>query len=258
MGAKSSKVHGVTSVVRVAAQVKAAARERERTGLSDEHADFLAINSAFTEPEIRRLFTVFHEVDLDGSGSVDYAEMLTMRHLAFNPMAERVVAAAFARSKRRIGQRNVQQQMLAGAPPAVQPYDLFSATALEAGGEPSSTGDALSFDDFVEVLSPFAPGASLEDKLSLAFAVYDFDGDSRIGLDDLEKTLASLLPESTADGDDDVIRQVAQLVLSEADRECVPTLETLKSATYHDPNAPALPFSYSHSPHHTCTAAMAS
>ena len=50
------------------------------------------------------------------------------------------------------------------------------------------------FRDFVMVLSAFAPKASYMVKLRYAFNVYDFDGDGKLGRDDLMQLLGSQVP----------------------------------------------------------------
>merc|ERR1719424_2197902 len=57
------------------------------------------------------------------------------------------------------------------------------------------SSDNLSFKDFALALSVFAPDAPYEQKLKLAFDMFDFDGDKAIGRSDLEALLRALLPE---------------------------------------------------------------
>ena len=70
--------------------------------------------------------------------------------------------------------------------------------------------------DFVRALAPFAPKASGETKLRLAFDVYDFDGDGKLGVSDLTQLLQALLPE---DAEADLIEHVVAMTISEADQD---------------------------------------
>ena len=84
------------------------------------------------------------------------------------------------------------------------------------GGGDGSGGTDLSFRDFVNVLSPFAPGASGEEKVRLAFAVYDFDEDGVLGESDLTELMRTLLPEET---EPELIEHVVRETLYEADMD---------------------------------------
>ena len=113
--------------------------------------------------------------------------MMTIPQLEFNPLGKRVVTRAMTK-------RN---------------------------------SDSLSFKDFALALSVFAPDAPYEQKLKLAFDMFDFDGDKAIGRSDLEKLLRHLLPEGVDDllfspekGEDNSVKLVpgiAERVLEEAD-----------------------------------------
>ena len=52
--------------------------------------------------------------------------------------------------------------------------------------------------------------------LRLAFEVYDFDADGRLGLADLTMLLKTLLPE---DAEEDLIHYAATMTISEADAD---------------------------------------
>jgi len=190
--------------------------------LREEDADYLAVNSAFTGNEIAALWKLFHEVDADQSGKISERELLAMPQLAFNPLSERVVRTAFDKRRKRREELSKQQAALARGPgvdsmPAMQggiTNDLKSGTARS--GAASTSMPDLTFEDFVYVLSPFAVGASADDKLRLAFAVYDFDGDGKLGDSDLQQLLRHLLP---VDMEAQLIEQVVDMAMLEADKD---------------------------------------
>ena len=68
----------------------------------------------------------------------------------------------------------------------------------------------------MNVLSPFAPGAAADEKLRLAFTVYDFDKDGKLGREDLHQLLTLLLPDGT---DGDILDKVIQFTIEEADKD---------------------------------------
>lgn len=55
--------------------------------------------------------------------------------------------------------------------------------------------NSITFSEFISCLSTMSSKATQEEKLKLAFAIYDFDGDDRISVDDLTSALASTLRE---------------------------------------------------------------
>ena len=81
--------------------------------------------------------------------------MICIPQLEFNPLGKRVVAHSMAK-------RSTEQ---------------------------------LTFKDFALALAVFAPDARYEDKLRLAFDMFDFDGDKLLTRQDLEQLLRALLPE---------------------------------------------------------------
>merc|ERR1712226_88150 len=63
----------------------------------------------------------------------------------------------------------------------------------------ASGGDKeLGFDEYLDLVSTFAPGADLEMKLQASFEIYDFDRDGRLGRDDLQRVVTSILGESSS------------------------------------------------------------
>lgn len=147
------------------------------------------------------------QVDVDGSGHVSAEEMMQLPQLQFNPLAERVVAASFADRKKQ-GEADRERLAVFGSS-----ADLVATMGRGAG---TSKEDELHFRDFVMVLSPFAPGASAEKKLRLAFAVYDLDGDGMLGHDDLTQLLRKLLPDGT---EEELLDYVVKEALEEADQD---------------------------------------
>lgn len=197
---------------------RAATWSTERSGLDEDEADYLTVNSPFTLAEIRSLWRLFQQVDIDGSGRISQSELCKMPHLAFNPLSQRVVDFAFRRRMQR--QLEMQKQKA-----ALGSMANGLTIGIADGGEAAGDGEAadggamsseLSFSDFVHVLSPFAAGASADDKIRLAFAVFDFDGDGKLGEADLQHMLRVLLPEGTEDG---LINQVVEMTLQEADKD---------------------------------------
>ena len=53
----------------------------------------------------------------------------------------------------------------------------------------------ISFSEYLSCLSVISSKASQAEKLKLSFQIYDFDGDNRIGVDDLTSALAATLRE---------------------------------------------------------------
>ena len=180
------------------------------TTLNEEDADYLAVNSAFDNAEIRALWKLFHEVDKDDSGHISQEELMGLPQLAFNPLAQRVVKYAF--DKREMLQADIKKQQQ-----AFGDLGVAAAPAGSSSSRPNTAASAdLSFKDFVAVLSPFAANATLDDKLRLAFAVYDFDGDGKLGEEDLMELLRQLLPEGT---ETELLESVVEQAMLEADKD---------------------------------------
>ena len=69
------------------------------------------------------------------------------------------------------------------------------------------------------MLSVFAPAASDQEKLKLAFKVFDFDGDRFLGRSDLEQLITALLPPATTDEDKKLHTHILDEVFREADQD---------------------------------------
>ena len=146
--------------------------------LDDEVADAakVASLSLFTDREIKHLWKLFNQIDADGTGSISHDEMLQLPQLKYNPLGKRVIVATF----------------------------------------PKEAKETLSFNDFVAVLSVFAPATSDDAKLRLAFRVFDFDDDKFLGRGDLEQLLQALLPVDT---EEKLRTHILDEVLKEADQD---------------------------------------
>jgi len=152
--------------------------------LDDEVADAakVASLSLFSDREIKHLWKLFNQIDADATGSISSDEMLQLPQLKYNPLGKRVIVATFQTKEHK-------------------------------------SADTLSFNDFVEVLSVFAPAASDQEKLKLAFKVFDFDGDRFLGRSDLEQLITALLPPATTDEDKKLHTHILDEVFREADQD---------------------------------------
>ena len=176
-------------------------------GLAEEEVDSLAVATSFTRSEVRQLWRSFHKLDVDGSGHLSQAELMTLPQLAFNPLGERVVEASFERRSEQRAKADRCASVLGSA------KDLLSTGT---GGAAAAASQDLDFADFVHALAPFAPGALGDTKLRLAFRAYDFDGDSFLSRTDLTMLMKRLLPE---DAEEDLIKHVVDRTLEEADMD---------------------------------------
>ncbi|ESO88192.1 hypothetical protein LOTGIDRAFT_206941 [Lottia gigantea] len=73
---------------------------------------------------------------------------------------------------------------------------------------------SLSFDDFLDMFSVFCEAAPRDIKTAYSFRIYDFDGDSYLNKEDLEKTLKNLTRDELTT---DEVNFVVDKVLEEAD-----------------------------------------
>ncbi|XP_022901291.1 calcium and integrin-binding family member 2-like [Onthophagus taurus] len=73
---------------------------------------------------------------------------------------------------------------------------------------------ALSFEDFLDLLSVFSEQAPRDIKVYYTFRIYDFDGDNHIGPEDLEQAL-HLLTRNELSSED--IQQIVEKVVEEGD-----------------------------------------
>lgn len=183
-------------------------------GLTEEMADHLALYTAFDEYEIRQLWRLFYNADTDSSGSISESELLAMSHLSFNPLSERVVKYAFESRQQRREELERQRAVLGSMGKGLA-IGACSSAEMESGDDAAATTE-LSFSDFVHVLSPLAPSASLEEKVRLAFAVFDFDGDGKLSESDLRHMIRHTLGEAI---DDDLLEEVVEKTFIEADKD---------------------------------------
>ena len=179
----------------------------EKGGIDEEVVDELSVKFNFTHKEVRKLYQIFHAVDEDGSGHISREELLSLPQIQYNPLGQRVVAAAFEK-------REQQQKNLASNASRVFGSDKDLIAAMTRSSAAGGDSDELTFEDFVRVLSPFAPASKAEEKLKLAFRCYDFDGDGKLGRDDLTQLLKTLMPEEV---EADLVEFAVDKVLEEAD-----------------------------------------
>ena len=162
--------------------------------------------SLFSDREIKHLWKLFNQIDADATGSISSDEMLQLPQLKYNPLGKRVIVATFQTKEHK-------------------------------------SADTLSFNDFVEVLSVFAPAASDQEKLKLAFKVFDFDGDRFLGRSDLEQLITALLRPATTDEDKKLHTHILDEVFREADQDQDEKLsydEFLKAVAHSDIRSDAL------------------
>ncbi len=111
---------------------------------------------AVTPTEIRRLWALFYNLDVDGVGSISRTELMELPQLKYNPLAGRM---------------------------------------LKISSIKTAPGKRYTFRDFVVLLAVFAPEATYVAKLRFAFKTYDFDNDGKLGRDDLSQLIALLVPD---------------------------------------------------------------
>jgi len=100
------------------------------------------------------LYNRFKRLDKNNSGALTTEDILSIPELAMNPLINRVISLLILNKK----------------------------DSLE--------GDVLiNFKQFVEIISAFSDHGKVEDKLKIAFAVYDLNGDGFITQDELCTTL---------------------------------------------------------------------
>ncbi|EDO36724.1 predicted protein [Nematostella vectensis] len=73
---------------------------------------------------------------------------------------------------------------------------------------------ALTFDDFLNMMSVLSDSAPRELKVKYAFKIFDFDGDQKLGPTDLAQTVLSV---TGGDLKEDEVQFVVESLLSEAD-----------------------------------------
>ena len=143
---------------------------------------------AVTPTEIRRLWALFYNLDVDGVGSISRTELMELPQLKYNPLAGRM---------------------------------------LKISSIKTAPGKRYTFRDFVVLLAVFAPEATYVAKLRFAFKTYDFDNDGKLGRDDLSQLIALLVPDlkrgdAAVEGagetaDDSLLHFAAERCIAEAD-----------------------------------------
>mmetsp|Transcript_56071 Transcript_56071/g.122064 ORF Transcript_56071/g.122064 Transcript_56071/m.122064 type:complete len:197 (+) Transcript_56071:150-740(+) len=147
--------------------------------LSEEEVDELTVIAAFSAPEIQRLWVLFSELNADQAGCIAHADIIRIPQLRHNPLGQRILAAGAAKLR----------------------------------------DQRVSFKDFVVQLSVFSPQTPYEAKLRFAFKVYDFDGDGKLGRDDLTQLTRSLVPPGVTEMDEDFIKFIVDKAMEEADQD---------------------------------------
>jgi len=181
---------------------------------------------------VQHLWRLFNELDTDNSGNITENEMLTLPQLQFNPLGERVV-------KRFHAKRKTDRFSFKVRPRAAALYGrgTSAAAAVELTGS-SQSGRAQ---DFAMSLAVFAPDAPYDQKVKLAFEIFDMDGDGRIGRTDLEALLRALMPANVDElnfsekSEEKLVAVVADRVLEESDQDAdgVLNLEEFSRAVAH-------------------------
>jgi len=86
----------------------------------------------------------------------------------------------------------------------------------------SSSGDGLTFEDFLDMMSVFSDAAPKNVKVEYAFRVYDFDGDDLISDEDLKNVIECLTGANKLT--DDEMKQLIDNIMEEADLDDDKTL----------------------------------
>ncbi|XP_025109694.1 calcium and integrin-binding protein 1-like isoform X2 [Pomacea canaliculata] len=79
----------------------------------------------------------------------------------------------------------------------------------------SSSGDGITFEDFLDMMSVFSDSAPKPVKVEYAFRIYDFDGDDMISSSDLKTVITRLTGENSLN--DEEMQQLIDSILKEAD-----------------------------------------
>ena len=85
----------------------------------------------------------------------------------------------------------------------------------------------LTFEDFLDMMSVFHPRCSKMVKLCHAFAIYDFDNDGYLGLEDLKRVVKRLTHRG--DVSESIITQAKAILQPSCNFSCRKTLEQLPS-----------------------------
>ena len=140
---------------------------------------------AVTTREVKQLWRLFKALDLDQDSRCSSDEMIRIPHLEFNPLGQRVVANGMAK------RGTDKLTFKARAPPSPLP----AARMALSSAEPLARAQ-----DFALVMAVFAPDAPYEQKLRLAFEMFDFDGDKLINRQDIEVRAPGPRPASPRHG----------------------------------------------------------
>jgi calcium and integrin-binding protein 1 len=89
----------------------------------------------------------------------------------------------------------------------------------------SSSGDGMTFEDFLDMMSVFSESAPDNVKVEYAFRIYDFDGDDLISDSDLKRVVESLVGQEKENKlSDDEMQQLIDNIMEEADLDDDKTL----------------------------------
>lgn len=80
----------------------------------------------------------------------------------------------------------------------------------------SSSGDGMTFEDFLDMMSVFSDNAPKPVKVEYAFRIYDFDGDDMISSADLKEVISRLTGEGNGLSEEQM-QQLIDNILEEAD-----------------------------------------
>ncbi|KAK7100069.1 calcium and integrin-binding protein 1-like [Littorina saxatilis] len=80
----------------------------------------------------------------------------------------------------------------------------------------SSSGDGMTFEDFLDMMSVFSDDAPKAVKVEYAFRIYDFDGDDMLSSADLKELISRLTGEDNALNEEQM-QQLIDNILEEAD-----------------------------------------
>ncbi|XP_043242319.1 calcium and integrin-binding protein 1-like [Amphibalanus amphitrite] len=81
----------------------------------------------------------------------------------------------------------------------------------------SEHDERLSFEDFLDMLSVFSRAAPITLKTSYAFRLYDFDGDSELGKEDLKRVLNYLAVQGDSVLSEEERETIVDKILEESD-----------------------------------------
>jgi serine/threonine-protein phosphatase 2B regulatory subunit len=140
----------------------------------------LKMISNFSNREVAKLMKIFHQLDEDGSGTIDRDELFKMPQFQANPFINRIIEIADS------------DEAVNGEAPKAE----------------------LDIKEFAKLMAVFSVHATREQKLRYAFKVYDHDDDGKISREDLKTTL-SLLTDGNMD--EEFMEEVLSQVFIEAD-----------------------------------------